>query len=391
MTINQIALVGETEFKTAFDYYRYISPCNYAGIRVVNALSGSYLDFEKLKRSQIILVTRDEPKRFCRFQILLAFSRLHGIPVILDMDDEILNLPKSHPDFISGFYADSLPAILAAMYSVDAITVTNEHLRNYASRYNDNVVILPNYLDPAIWPLSSKADREIGHTEDAEKKITIVYSGSNTHSPDLNEIAESIISILNEFKEQVIFKSIGVPLPKSMTDVKGISYISHLSYDFREYSRLLREESADIAVAPLNNNNFNMSKSPVKYFEYSSAGWPVIASDWGPYKEVIKHGFNGLLASDKAGWMACLHELIMSKEKRDNLNHNAVQTIDNFYNISKHSREWLSAYESIVRSGIRRKPKVSLQILEEIKNIAIALEAKDRFKQVHEQSDGLDE
>ena len=89
--------------------------------------------------------------------------------------------------------------------------------------------------------------------------------------------------------------------------------------------------------------------------------------------------------------MACLHELIMSKEKRDNLNHNAVQTIDNFYNISKHSREWLSAYESIVRSGIRRKPKVSLQILEEIKNIAIALEAKDRFKQVHEQSDGLDE
>ena len=41
--------------------------------------------------------------------------------------------------------------------------------------------------------------------------------------------------------------------------------------------------SADVAIAPLDANDFNLSKSNLKLLEYGACGYPVIASAVGPY------------------------------------------------------------------------------------------------------------
>jgi glycosyltransferase involved in cell wall biosynthesis len=67
------------------------------------------------------------------------------------------------------------------------------------------------------------------------------------------------------------------------------------------------------------------SISPLKLFEAMAAGRPVIVSDLGPLREVVKDGENGLLvkADDVAAWVAAVDRLGADPDLAQRLAHNA--------------------------------------------------------------------
>jgi glycosyltransferase involved in cell wall biosynthesis len=117
--------------------------------------------------------------------------------------------------------------------------------------------------------------------------------------------------------------------------------------DLLYYPSKLREGAFDIAVAPIIETGFNQGKSDLKIKEYAALGIPVVASNITPYKESVKNGYTGFLASTGKEWFDSLELLIKDEVLRKRLGKNnhlwySQNTID------KHIHEWIQFYQRLV-------------------------------------------
>lgn len=81
----------------------------------------------------------------------------------------------------------------------------------------------------------------------------------------------------------------------------------------------------DVAIAPLEMNNFNDSKSDIKVAECSRYKIPLVASNVGCYNETIKNGVTGYLIdpdAPKTEWVRILSKLCKDKNHRRELGEN---------------------------------------------------------------------
>ena len=61
----------------------------------------------------------------------------------------------------------------------------------------------------------------------------------------------------------------------------------HPGVHFDEYPRRLAGLDLDLALAPLEDNRFNVCKSNLRLLEYGACGFPVVCSDIDPYRGVL--------------------------------------------------------------------------------------------------------
>ena len=92
------------------------------------------------------------------------------------------------------------------------------------------------------------------------------------------------------------------------------------------------------------NNEFNKCKSNLKYLEYSICGFPGVYSNI-VYKDTVKHGTNGFIASNKSDWIYYISQLVENKYWRDKLSKNAYTDVVNNYDINWHWNKWLRVYK----------------------------------------------
>ena len=93
--------------------------------------------------------------------------------------------------------------------------------------------------------------------------------------------------------------------------------------------------------------------SPMKIFEYMAMGKPVIASEQGQIKDIIKNGENGLLIEpdDSDGLAKAILELGRDKTKMSNMGMKARETVEN-YTWEANARKVLATYRSLVNGKI---------------------------------------
>jgi hypothetical protein len=56
----------------------------------------------------------------------------------------------------------------------------------------------------------------------------------------------------------------------------------------------MKRINADIGLCPLEDNEFNKSKSCIKFYEYASLGIATLAPDLLPYSDEVSETYNGL-------------------------------------------------------------------------------------------------
>ena len=103
----------------------------------------------------------------------------------------------------------------------------------------------------------------------------------------------------------------------------------------------------DIAIAPLQMNDFNDSKSEIKVAECGRYSVPLIASNVGCYDETIVNGKTGYLIDPKAPkseWVKVLTKVIRDKKHRDSLGHNLHQVTEEFFDLNKVVSKRLDLY-----------------------------------------------
>jgi len=107
----------------------------------------------------------------------------------------------------------------------------------------------------------------------------------------------------------------------------------------------------DVAIAPLQFNNFNDSKSEIKVAECGRYGVPLVATNCGCYDETIKNGQTGYLidkSNPRSEWVRVLSKLAKDKKAREEMGANLKSVTDNYFDLNKVVKFRLDLYKQLL-------------------------------------------
>lgn len=371
MTIDRIAFFSYSQYPSALEQYRIYSPLKQAGIEIIPGIRENQLALEAIDQAPLVLFQRDFSRNFGEYQQVLERAHAQGKPVVLDLDDHLLALPEDHPDRISGWFADGLPSLLHAMVNSDALTVTTQTLRQALLPYNPRIYVLPNYLDAELWQFREPKVAEKG------APVRILFMGTPTHQPDLELIGEPLAHIAQKYAGRVAFIFFGAQPPSSLEGAAKVTYLPLHTYNYQDFLQEYQQLEAEIAIAPLQDNLFNRSKSAIKYLEYTALGISGVFCALPPYAEVVHDGLDGFLAANPEEWEQKLKLLIESPELRLQSAREAQKQVRQHWLIQDHSGEWQDVYDQILEKKIK-EPTIDQYLNNTIASISAQLQEYHR-------------
>lgn len=197
----------------------------------------------------------------------------------------------------------------------DLVTVSTEPLAEIVSRWNPNVIVLPNCIPS--WLLDQPMPDTHPH------KLTLGWGGSPSHARDLGEIAKPLKRVLSRFGDEIEWHCMGPDYTPRVATRRGRT--RHTGW-FDGVEDYLRAVDFHIGMTPLRPSVFNDSKSDLKLTELSALGIPAIVSATGPYKRAAAAGAPCIPVRDGKAFEAALIDLIQSPAERERL--------------GKEAREW---------------------------------------------------
>ena len=324
----------------ALSHLRMMGPAHHLGIKVIEGVEKGQVLLDKVLSGDVVVLQRDFPRMIESYEKILTLAHQNQIPVILDFDDFLFELPDDHPDRRNYIFTASLMPMFQAMLEVDLVTVSTSRLRDFVYKYNKNIAVLPNYLDDHIWKLKPPV-RKLNQDE----KIIIGYMGGLSHRSDVAILEPVIHSLIQHYPDQLEFHFWVIQPPESLISNPNIVWHDLITWNYAEFASYFQSQPVDILVAPLVDNYFNNCKSSIKYLEYGSLGVPGVFSQVEPYSDVIVPGENGFLASSTEDWINCLGLLIESPELRFTIATNAQRDIQSNRLLSMQAPGWLTAYQ----------------------------------------------
>lgn len=287
---------------------------------------------------------------------LLTARKIVGAKLVVDADDDMFSV---HPhNYAYQFHYPGSPKqkVLSYLFqNADAITVSTNPLKEVMEkRFRAPVTVLPNTIDEAIWKHEKKRSTEIEVFEERGENVRplkktfspdavrIGWVCSPNHEQDAPVLLEPMKQILEKYP-QVEFWCVGwKPL---IYDELPRTYWIRGTSDYVDYPKFLCELGLDISVAPLIKDDFNRSKSNIKWLESTMAGIPVVASDYDPYHSIENYK-TGYLPQNPNQWVKYLSWLIENKEKRKELAANALKVVLERYT----TKTVIPKYEAFIES-----------------------------------------
>lgn len=278
--------------------------------------------------------------------------------VVIDLDDDYLSIFPSHPLYDVMKPTKKNRAFCSTILSfADVITVSTEPLKQKIQEHmkkvynlDKKVVVIPNMNDKNDWNYKpAKKDK---------KKIVIGYTGSYSHDDDLKMCFPAIAKIMDKYLH-VYFQTMGALGNENLQLYNCFSDDAKLRCDifpststFKDYPKHLASMRWDIGIAPLIDEAFQRSKSPIKFFEYSMYKIPTIASRVYPYfvsaleREIITHEETGLLVKPSE-WFDALEDLILHADKRKLLGENAYKHVTEEW---QYNQEFSDAIDRVIKA-----------------------------------------
>jgi len=268
-----------------------------------------------------------------------AAQKARGKLIVLDFDDDYINIPLDSPeqteviDKTTGEvyrFPPEMRSLYVQMFIqlADIVTVTNEHLKMLYTPWAKKIHIIPNCV-------SNEMKRDYPKTPNS--RIRILWSGSNSHLPDLEILKNPLKKIYEKYGPQVEFHFQGGLDFENVFE--GLPVIKHDSVVFGDYLNLIQEINPDICLAPLKENLFNMSKSNLKFCQMTLMESAFIATSYGPYAN-LDHEYEAMLAKNESDWFDCISHCIESNSLRYKLIKNATRLVEANHMIEKQLYRW---------------------------------------------------
>jgi glycosyltransferase involved in cell wall biosynthesis len=325
-------------------------------------------------------------------QLPSLLSRLDnlGIVSIMDLDDHWSPGPH-HPAHLLIKKTGLDKLILNNLRISRNITTTTSVFAEEISKYNKNVFILPNAIDPN--------EKQYIPTPEKSDRVRIGWLGGSSHLKDL-EILQGVVGRLKNdgLSDKFQFVLCGFDLRGTMTMIDeqtgqqtqrpikpmesvwyqyekiftdNYSTISPeykeflLKFEQTEYPNIANEPYRrvwtkpistyatnynlfDVSLAPIEENVFNKVKSQLKVIEAGFHKKAIIAQNFGPYQIDLKNSYQFGGGWDKNGnsilidtnknhkdWYKFIKKLIETPELVQDLSQNLYNTVKDTYSVDK--------------------------------------------------------
>ena len=231
---------------------------------------------------------------------------------------------------------DILDAATHAMEVADMITCSTQPLAEVLSEWNPNVVVLENRIPG--WVCDTERKRR--------DRPAVGWAGGASHGVDVGLIVSPVKRFLKRFPGWD-FRLAGTDYRPTFKAGKRAVYSKwvHVNDDERGY---FTSPDWDIGLAPVEPSRFNASKSCLKALEYAALGIPVIASDWYPYRDFVKHGETGFLVKRDHEWLKYMSELASDDGLREKMGA-AARELARQWTIEEGWKLWESTYQKLFR------------------------------------------
>lgn len=196
---------------------------------------------------------------------------LPDMRVVFGLDDLVGALPEKNilHRLWRKTMPDARPRLRAMLKHSDSLIVSTAPLADACRNMIDDIHIIPNRLARHMWGELTPGCRQ-------GRKPRVGWVGAQQHQGDLALILE----VVKQTAHEVDWVFMGMCLPEMRPYIAE----EHGWVPFQDYPAKVAALDLDLAIAPLEVNVFNESKSNLRLLEYGAMRWPVICTDIYPYQ-----------------------------------------------------------------------------------------------------------
>ncbi|NMM48802.1 glycosyltransferase [Marinigracilibium pacificum] len=254
-------------------------------------------------------------------------SKILNKKIIFDFDDAIWLPDKSGVNSIGQILKNPSKVKSICKWSYK-VSVGNQYLAEFASKFNNNVTIIPTTLDTSY----HKPEND---DETNNNLVTIGWTG--THStlkylipifPAIKELQQKI-----HFNFQVICNEDPSPDLNNYTFIKWSK-----EREIEDLSKI------DIGIMPLPDDQWTKGKCGFKALQYLSLGKPAIVSPVGVNEEIVSHGNEGFLARNNEDWKNFISILISNHSLRKEMGQKGIKKVENEFSTVANKQKFLNLF-----------------------------------------------
>ena len=361
-----------------------------------------YEDVNFWTQYQIVAYHRSIGPDFDRANRLIQMLNSLGVVTVCDIDDYWMP-GKEHPihDIIRVNKINE--KIVANLKVSKFVTTTTEIFADEIRKYNKNVIVFPNAINPNEAQFKEK-------TEESDK-VRIGWLGGSSHLHDI-QLLDSGFSKLLHLKDKVQYVLCGFDTRGTVTEINAQTgeqtkrnilpaetvwaryeeiftqnykivsegYKNHLlKYSQEEYLGDKNESylrvwtkpvtgyaknysKFDISLSPIKNTMFNRMKSQLKVIEAGFYKKAIIASNIGPYTIDLKHCMengnfvdgNAILineARNHADWAKFIEKLVKNPNLIKDMGERLYETVKDKYDLNNVTKDRKQFYVDIANKS----------------------------------------
>ena len=234
---------------------------------------------------------------------------------------------------------------------VDAAICVSQEMKAYAENQLgiSRAYYVPNGSDPELF-LPQKRNQSIYPSW--ENHFKLVWAGSSHYSWQgwdfILQVARKIEQVDHLIKFILITKARDIKVKAGMP--KNVEILDEK--DYLELPPYLASADAGLCLYNQQNLNGQFYFSPLKLFDYMACSLPVIATDVGQIKDVIKDGENGILVNNDIDTIiAKILFLKNNPQEAQRLGSSARKSVVDYYNWGRVGEET----EEILQGSVKKK------------------------------------
>ncbi len=251
-------------------------------------------------------------------------------PIAYDFDDAIF-LPE--PTRLRNWLRNPAKTARIAQLA-DCVVVSNDHLRGFASAYNQHVEVIPTCVDTDVF--APPDTREHG------RRLRLGWIGSHSAGKYLDQLRPILSELSRRFDFELLV--IGAGRDYQVPGVKVLNERWSLETEVERF------QSLDIGLYPLADTVWELGKAGFKAIQYMAVGAPCVVSRVGVTRDIVTDGDNGFLASTPAEWSEKLERLLGDAALRQRLAAAGRRTIVERYSLSVNAPRLRSVLERVAQT-----------------------------------------
>ena len=229
--------------------------------------------------------------------------------------------------------------------AVHAIQTSTPYLADFLRQFNPHVTVFANHLRRLPPPRDFDAEFK-------KKRPVTIFFGALNRDGDFIELLPMLNRIARQYGKKVEFKILSRRNLFDALESDNKTFVGDMNqYEgqfipYDDYEAAIR--SSDIALLPLRDNEFNRSKSDLKFIECAGNGAVVLASPI-VYAKSIEEGKTGFIYHDEREFLNKLNLLIKNRNLRRMVAEKAYSYVRHERLMSQHYEERLEWYSELLQ------------------------------------------